>query len=58
MAEQEETAITFRCDGEMKRRAKVGAGRRDQSLSEYLRTLIIEDTTDIDSSVLCHEQSQ
>lgn len=47
-----ERAITFRCDDELKKRANVGSGRRGMSVSEYLRTLVREDTGDLPDHVI------
>lgn len=45
--DERELAITFRCDDELKKRSKLGAARRGMSVSQYLRTLVREDTSDL-----------
>lgn len=50
--DEQERAITFRCDNEVKKRANLGSGRRDMSVSKYLRTLVREDTDDIPQEVI------
>lgn len=56
-SDEKPRTITIRCDGELKRRAKMGAGRRDENLSEYLRELITEDTNDIPTEIVVNTQS-
>ena len=55
MTDDDGNAITFRCPEDLERRAKVGAGRRNLNLSEYLRTLVKEDTSDIDDAFFTTE---
>lgn len=43
--------IQVRCGPEDKKRARVGAARRDKQLSAYIRELIREDTSDLPESV-------
>lgn len=43
--------IQVRCGPEDKKRARVGAARREKRLSAYIRELIREDTADIPDTV-------
>lgn len=47
-----ERTIMFRCDDEVKKRANLGAGREGKSVSEYLRGLVREDTSDLPESFI------